>query len=130
MAVDAAFAVLQLPHHGGTGNVLCGPDGDCGLPVMARKAVHDAMDPVAYPAQLSASLHCKHCGLDDGGDWPSAVAGVWADPNLGGRFLAHRRGDKPVYAAGFSGHVYRHFDPLDCAALDSDPEGPIGTFAR
>src|ERR1700730_6177684 len=55
--------------------------------------------------------------MDDGGDWPSAVAGVWTDADIVGLFPAHLIRECSFYAARVSRHVRGVVDPLDCADL-------------
>src|SRR5271154_5435321 len=105
MANAAAAALLQLSHHGRAWDLVRLHYGSCGVPSLARHALHHSMGLVANPAQLSAPLHCQHGGLDDGGDRPTAVADLWADAHLPRLLGACIRREQPLHLAWVSRHV-------------------------
>jgi len=66
VADDLTAAVLQLSHHGGTGDLLRRADGHCRMSALARQTLHIALGAVADPAEFSATVYREHRGLDDG----------------------------------------------------------------
>ncbi len=66
LAPADAAALLQLSHHGGTGDLLCRADGGCRVSIVAGQAVYDAVDFVAADAELSSAVYCNDSRLDDG----------------------------------------------------------------
>src|ERR1700733_794732 len=55
--------------------------------------------------------------MDDGGNWASAVAGVWPDADIVGLLLAYLIWECSFYAAWVPRHVRGAVDPVDYAGL-------------
>src|SRR6185437_14625250 len=79
VAHDAAVALLRIPHHGGAGDMVRAADGGVRLSAVAWEIVWSAMGAVGAAIELSAAVYRQHGGMDDGGDWASAVADLRAD---------------------------------------------------
>src|SRR4051812_28176861 len=122
MAVAPAAAFLQLSHHGWAGDLLCVANADCRLSALAWQAVYYPLGAMAADAQLSSSVHCKHCGMDDRGDRAAAMGCLWTDSHIRGLFQTCFGRKRPVYSAWIHGHVQRAFhsvcrpDLSNCAA--------------
>ena len=113
-------ALLQLPHHGGTGDDVHRDHGGGGVPAVARKAVRRALDAVDPAACAAVPLHREHRGMDDGGDRTPALAGVRADAHRGRLLEDGLRGQRHVHAAGVHGHVHGAGDPVPVSGAPRD----------
>src|SRR6185312_651666 len=119
MARANAFAVLRLPHHGGTGNLLCLAHGCGWLSAVAGKIVCHTLDSLAANAQLSLAVHREYCRLDDRRDRPPAVAGVRADSHRPGLFQICLCRKWAVHSAWIYGNLQRALDSFHCADLSN-----------
>src|SRR5437588_598659 len=81
LAGQYSALVLQLSHHGRTGNSFHRHYANRSFPSVARKAVWHAMDALGSHAKPALSLHCQHRGLDDCRNRSPAMAGLWLVQN-------------------------------------------------
>jgi hypothetical protein len=76
-----------------------------------------AADFVVPAAELAVAIRGDDGGMDDGGDWATALAGVRADSDVDGDVDPRGSGQQSVHAAGISGDVYGALAAMDCAGL-------------
>src|SRR5579864_1053683 len=112
VAAEHRTALLQLSHHGGTGDDLHRDDGRGGDAALAREAFRGALDVVDSSARPAVPLHCQHSRVDDGRTGPAAVAGLWINANGGRIFEDGFGGEWNVYAVGILGHVHGAWDSV------------------
>src|ERR1051326_8102688 len=106
MAPTSAFVVLQLSHHGRTGDVFYGGHGGGGFSPLARTFVSNSMGALAAYAELSISLYCQHRRVDYRRDWTPALDRLRADSHRGGLFYVGFSGKQPLYTPGIHGNVH------------------------